>query len=84
MSLSILELIALANDPAVTTSNLLRCALVVAQRLQQANLAVWLEHELGGYPTVDSLPGYRQLRGSLHVIHSSDGCPPYSSNVLHR
>ncbi|ENC6660019.1 hypothetical protein ABKY47_004554 [Aeromonas hydrophila] len=76
MSFNILELIALANDPAVTTSNLLRCALVVAQRLQKIDSATWLEHELSGYPTFDSLPGYRQLRGSLHVIHSSNGCSP--------
>ena len=66
------ELIAMASDPAVATSDLLRKAKVAASRLQQTESAAWLQYELDGYDTFDGLPEYRRPRGALHVIHSGD------------
>ena len=53
------EIIAGATDDAVSTSNLLRKALVVAHNLDALNLADWARSELNGYEDIGSLPTYR-------------------------
>ncbi|GJA83673.1 hypothetical protein KAM448_42030 [Aeromonas caviae] len=70
------ELIAMASDPAVATSDLLRKAKVAASRLQQTEAAAWLQHELDGYDTFDELPAYRRPRGVLYAIHPSGDTTP--------
>ena len=61
------ELIAMASDPTVATSNLLRRALVTAHRLQLPAWVVWLEHELDGYGPDDVIPSYRHVQGEVMV-----------------
>lgn len=70
------ELIAMASDPAVATSDLLRKAKVAASRLQQTESAAWLQHELDGYDTLYGLPAYRRPRGVLHAINPSRDTAP--------
>ncbi|QHC08059.1 hypothetical protein GRF56_11865 [Aeromonas veronii] len=59
------ELIAMASDPAVTTSDLLRRALVAAHRLKLPEWIDWITHELQGYPEGVALPQYRRLQGEI-------------------
>jgi len=58
------ELVNMASDPAVSTADLLRRALVVARRLAVAELIDWINSELTGYRLIE-VPEYRQLRGQL-------------------
>lgn len=53
------EIITGATDDNVSTSNLLRKVKVVAHYLQAAEVADWVNGELNGYKTVESLPKYR-------------------------
>lgn len=59
------ELVSMASDPTVKTTDLLRRALVAAHRLQQPEWVTWLEHELNGYGPDDSIPDYRHLKGEV-------------------
>ncbi|WP_232484508.1 MULTISPECIES: hypothetical protein [Aeromonas] len=61
------ELIAMASDPAVKTTDLLRKAMVAARLLKQPEWATWINHELQGYPLLGALPPYRLLQGELKV-----------------
>mgnify|MGYP001603345579 FL=1 len=61
------ELIALANDPAVKTADLLRRALVAAHRLQLPEWVTWLGHELNGYGPDDAIPVYRHVQGEVLI-----------------
>lgn len=53
------EIITGATDDNVSTSNLLRKVKVVAHYLEAAEVADWVNGELNGYKTVESLPKYR-------------------------
>ncbi|MDH0309537.1 MULTISPECIES: hypothetical protein [Aeromonas] len=61
------ELIAMASDPTVKTTDLLRKAMVAARLLKQPEWAAWIDHELQGYPQPGDLPPYRVLQGELKV-----------------
>ncbi|GJC07544.1 hypothetical protein KAM385_45730 [Aeromonas hydrophila] len=61
------ELIAMASDPDVEISVLLRKAKVAARQLQQPEAVSWIDHELQGYPDDSLVPPYRQRRGRLAV-----------------
>lgn len=61
------ELIAMASDPTVKTTDLLRKAMVAARLLKQPEWATWIDHELQGYPQSGDLPPYRVLQGELKV-----------------
>ncbi|WP_270820030.1 AbiTii domain-containing protein [Aeromonas sp. Y311-2] len=67
------ELIALASDPTVKTTDLLRKALVAARLLKQPEWATWIDYELDGYPEGIDPPSYRQLRGELYFTTPGRG-----------
>lgn len=68
------ELVNMASDPAVSVSDLLRRALVVARRLPVPELADWIASELNGY--TGDVPDYRQIRGHLEAMHPYSGPVP--------
>ncbi|HGY5298485.1 TPA: hypothetical protein ACNU26_003875 [Aeromonas salmonicida] len=70
------ELIAMASDPAVKTTDLLRKALVAARLLKQHEWAAWINNELQGYPDGVDLPAYRLLRGELKAYNPVRGLIP--------
>ena len=61
------ELIAMASDPTVKTTDLLRKAMVAARLLKQPEFAAWINSELQGYQQSGDLPPYRVLQGELKV-----------------
>ncbi|WP_368170959.1 hypothetical protein [Aeromonas sp. R9-2] len=74
------ELIAMASDPTVKTTDLLRKAWVAARQLKQPEWAAWINHELQGYPDGVELPPYRLLRGELKVKNPIRGLIPLMSD----
>lgn len=58
------ELVDMASTPTVSTTDLLRRALVVARRLAVPELVDWINSELTGYVSGD-VPNYREVRGQL-------------------
>ena len=65
MSALIPELIAMASDPTVKTTELLRKAMVAARLLKQPEFAAWINSDLQGYQQSGDLPPYRVLQGEL-------------------
>ncbi|HHQ4628784.1 AbiTii domain-containing protein [Aeromonas hydrophila] len=61
------ELIAMASDPTVKTTDLLRKAMVAARLLKQPDWAAWIGYERQGYPPAVTLPLYRVLHGEVKV-----------------
>ncbi|WP_169727917.1 hypothetical protein [Desulfovibrio inopinatus] len=60
------ELVNTVFDNSVSTTNLLRRALVVACRLEIPELAEWLRKELNGYGENETgVPEYRRVQGQL-------------------
>lgn len=72
----VLELQRNALDNSVSTTDLLRKALVVARKLRVHDLVEWLNHELNGYPDDANVPSYRRLRGELRVHNPYHGWIP--------
>ncbi|MGL4355130.1 MULTISPECIES: AbiTii domain-containing protein [Aeromonas] len=70
------ELIALASDPTVKTTDLLRKALVAARLLKQHEWAAWINNELQGYPDDSDLPLYRVIRCELKARNPFHGLIP--------
>lgn len=70
------ELIAMASDPTVKATDLLRKAMVAARLLKQYEWATWISHELQGYPDGVDLPAYRLLRGELKAWNPVRGLIP--------
>lgn len=64
----------MASDPAVSTADLLRRALVVARRLDVPELVEWISSELSGYRA--DVPDYRKLRGTLKAHNPIRGYVP--------
>ncbi|WP_160291461.1 AbiTii domain-containing protein [Aeromonas hydrophila] len=71
------ELIAMASDPSVKASDLLRRAMVAARLLRLPEWATWISHELQGYPDGTDLPSYRLLHGELKVMNPVRGLIPF-------
>ncbi|MBH2009153.1 MAG: hypothetical protein I8H71_05580 [Xanthomonadaceae bacterium] len=67
------ELVNMASDPAVSTADLLRRALVVARRLAVPGLVGWLSQEMNGYEDRESIPEYRTMWGQLQVLEPVTG-----------
>ncbi len=63
----------MASDPAVSTADLLRRALVVARRLAVPELVDWLSQEMNGYKDRESVPDYRTIWGQLQVLEPVTG-----------
>lgn len=72
------ELVNIASDPAVTTTQLLRRTLVAANRLGVPEIVDWLNAELNGYSK--DVPSYRVIRGQLMAHHPYNGLIPYRIN----
>lgn len=68
------ELVNMASDPAVTTTQLLRRALVIANRLGVPDIVSWIDSELNGYK--GKVPGYRIIRGRLMADNPFHGLIP--------
>lgn len=69
------QLVNMATDPAVSTVDLLRKALVVARRLAVSELVDWIDGELNGYIGKEP-PDYRLLRGQLKALNPYNGPIP--------
>lgn len=69
------ELVNMASDPAVSTSDLLRRALVVARRLDVPDLVDWITSELEGYRD-RPVPDYRSIKGRPQVFNPYHGYQP--------
>jgi hypothetical protein len=54
-----------AANAAVSTPTLLRKALIVAAKLDVANVPEWVDKELSGYPHGYNLPSYRVVQGTV-------------------
>jgi AbiTii len=54
-----------AANAAVSASSLLRKALIVAAKLDVANVPEWIDKELSGYRDGDSVPSYRVVQGTV-------------------
>lgn len=53
-------------DPKISVAAVLRTAKIIATKLEQTDVLVWVNKELNGYDADDkSLPEYRRLRGVL-------------------
>lgn len=76
MASLVLELQRDALDKSVSTTDLLRKALVVARKLKVTDLVEWLTHELNGYPEGLDVPEYRKLQGELKVHNPYHGWVP--------
>lgn len=70
------ELTDMASNPAVSTTDLLRRALVVARRLEVQELTQWIDSELNGYRQGE-VPEYRQIRGQLIAENPYRGAIPF-------
>lgn len=69
------ELVNMASDPAVSTTDLLRKTLVAASRLNVPELVTWVKSELNGYES--DVPNYRIIYGELVVVNPYHGLIPF-------
>ena len=69
----ILELQGAALDPNVRVSDLLRKALVVSKKLAVEDVDQWIQRELNGYSSNESIPSYRRIRGTVKVWNPHHG-----------
>ena len=67
------QLITMASNPEVKTTDLLRNALVAARKLKQPDWVSWIKNELDGYPKSAVIPQYRILTGQLYAINPGKG-----------
>ena len=70
------ELVNMASDPNISTTDLLRRTLVVARRLAVPELVDWVNSELNGYGAVE-VPDYRRLQGDLVAENPVRGPIPF-------
>jgi hypothetical protein len=61
-----------ASSNTVSVSDLLRKALVVAAKLELADVPTWINNELSGYPADAELPPYRVIYGRM-MAHTYNG-----------
>jgi len=77
MSGLVLELQKDALDKMVDVSDLLRKAMVVSRKLGISEIESWINQELSGYSTDDSLiPSYREVTGAVRVYNPYHGWQP--------
>lgn len=66
-------------NPSITTTNLLRKAMVVSKKLKISDFEQWINHELEGYYGSDKdLPSYRIVTGELRGLNPYRGWIPTS------
>ena len=79
MSSLVLELQRDCLNPSAQTADLLRKALVIAQKLNVPEFTTWLERELTGYQDAKDLPKYRIALGEVAAQDRwGNGCQCYS------
>lgn len=76
MNSLVLELQRDALDSSVSILNLLRKALVVAQKLSVKEFREWIELELNGYSTGAEIPEYRLVKGEVNAWNPYHGWVP--------
>jgi len=76
MSSIILELQNESLDNNISVTQLLRKALVVAQKLNVKEFIEWISYELNGYDDLDKLPKYRKVGGQVMVHNPYHGWQP--------
>lgn len=67
------ELVNMASDPNVSTTDLLRRALVVARRLSVPELVEWITSEMNGFKYDAPVPEYRIIYGELMAYNDVRG-----------
>lgn len=75
MSALVPELVDMASEPKIATTDLLRKALVVARRLGVQELVTWIGSELNGYQ--GEVPEYRIIAGHLFAEDPYRGSVPF-------
>jgi len=82
MSFFVIELQKDALDQSISTTNLLRKALVVAKKLKLADFEKWINVELNGYYGTDNdIPKYRNVSGQLKGWNPYHGWLPTILNT---
>lgn len=76
MGAIVFELVNMASEPAVSATDLLRRALVVARRLDVPDLVGWINAELNGYKEGE-VPDYRRVCGQLVAENPINGPIPF-------
>jgi hypothetical protein len=76
MSSIVLELQEQVLSGKVSITNLLRKALVVADKLDLKEFKKWIEHELNGYPDISDIPDYRKIKGAVKAMNAVRGWIP--------
>lgn len=61
-------------DSGTKVSNLLRKALVVSKKLGVIEIEAWLNNELSGYKSGDTVPPYRIIHGQVKAWNPYNGC----------
>jgi hypothetical protein len=73
MSSVVLELQLEASSGATPLPDVLRKARMVATKLRLADVNLWIEHELHGYPQEAGIPEYRRLYGDVRALNPFNG-----------
>lgn len=76
MTSLVLELQRDSLDNSVSTSTLLRKALVVAKKLKISDIEHWINSELNGYEPETEAPSYRTIHGQIKVFNPYNGWIP--------
>ena len=76
MSSIVIELQKDSLNPEISATQLLRKALVVANKLGIEDLIDWITKELNGYNNDDKLPEYREVGGEVMVFNPYHGWQP--------
>ena len=80
----VLELQQEALSKSVSTTDLLRKALVVARKLKVSDIGAWLSSEMNGYTGDIEVPKYRKLHGEVKVFNPYNGwIPLHMQNTEH-
>lgn len=79
MSSIVTELQQDAVNPAINVANLLRKALIVANKLKVTDFEQWIQNELNGYEK-DKIPHYRLLPCDPRLNHHQSGWIPIIMN----
>lgn len=78
----VLELQALASDPAADIMAVLLKAKMIATKLSLDDLSEWIEYEIDGYPSTDLLPEYRVGSGMVKAWNPYHGWVPVGFGKL--
>lgn len=73
----VLELQDLAADESTPIATLLRRALSVSRKLQLDDISDWINSEMSGYDSWESVPTYRKTRASLRARNPYHGLIPF-------